>query len=57
VSSGLDAGLTSQLQRIENNVDSMAIEIERISEAQRYMVRLQSERAGQPALAPKQPAS
>lgn len=41
----VDPGLASQLQRIENTVDSMAIEIERISEAQRYMARLQTERA------------
>jgi hypothetical protein len=41
----LDPGITTQLQRIENTVDSMSIEIERISEAQRYMARLQTEHA------------
>ncbi|HEX5409988.1 MAG TPA: hypothetical protein VFW89_09495 [Gemmatimonadaceae bacterium] len=40
----LDAGLASQLQRIENTVDSMSVEIERISEAQRYMARLQTDK-------------
>jgi len=40
----LDAGLASQLQRSENTVDSMSVEIERISEAQRYMVRLQTDK-------------
>lgn len=40
----LDAGLADQLQRIEHTVDSMAIEVERISEAQRYMAKLQTER-------------
>jgi chaperonin GroEL (HSP60 family) len=40
----LDAGLVSQLQRIENTVDSMSVEIERISEAQRYMARLQTDK-------------
>ncbi len=48
----LDPGLSSQLQRIENTVDSMAIEIERISEAQRYMARLQTERAEPTSLPP-----
>lgn len=56
VSPALDSGLASQLQRIENSVDSMAIEIERISEAQRYMVRLQSDRAPAPALPTDRPA-
>ena len=56
VAPALDAGLASQLQRIENTVDAMAIEIERVSEAQRYMARLQTERA-EPALSPKQAAS
>jgi hypothetical protein len=40
----LDAGIAEQLQRIEHTVDSMSIEVERISEAQRYMARLQTER-------------
>lgn len=53
VAGPLDQGLTDQLKRIENSVDSMAIEIERISEAQRYMVRLQSDR-GAPAALPSQ---
>ncbi|HTL94818.1 MAG TPA: hypothetical protein VL157_04710 [Gemmatimonadaceae bacterium] len=50
VASPLDQGLTEQLKRIENSVDSMAIEIERISESQRYMVRLQSDRGASAAL-------
>lgn len=48
----LPAGLPDQLQRIEHTVEAMAIEIERISEAQRYMARLQTERA--PAAIPSQ---
>lgn len=51
----LDAGLSAQLQRIEQSVDAMAIEVERISEAQRYMARLQSER-GEAAPLPGQRA-
>lgn len=47
----LPPGLPDQLQRIEHTVDAMAIEIERISEAQRYMAKLQTER-GEPAAIP-----
>ena len=35
-------GMSEQLQRIEQAVDTMAIEIERISESQRFMAKLQS---------------
>lgn len=52
----VDPGLSAQLQRIENTVESMSIEIERISEAQRYMARLQSER-GEAAALPRHEAS
>ena len=38
----VDAGTAEQLQRIEQAVDAMAIEIERISESLRFMARLQS---------------
>jgi hypothetical protein len=41
----LDAGTMDQLQRIEQAVDAMAIEVERISESQRFMARLQNESA------------
>jgi hypothetical protein len=34
------------LDRLEQSVDAMALEVERIGEAQRFMVRLQEERAG-----------
>ena len=37
--------LSGQLQRIEQAVEAMAIEVERISESQRFMVKLQSETA------------
>ncbi len=57
VATPLDRSLGEQLQRIENSVDSMAIEIERISEAQRYMARLQSDRSASPALPPQHAAS
>jgi len=45
----LDAGTMEQLQRIEQAVDAMAIEVERISESQRFMARLQHD-AGSQAL-------
>lgn len=32
-----------QLRRIERGVDAMAVEVERISELQRFMARLQSQ--------------
>lgn len=38
------AGLAQQLERIESAVEVMAVEIERISEAQRFSARLLSER-------------
>lgn len=40
----LPADSSAQLQRIEQAVEAMAIEVERISEAQRYLTRLQNER-------------
>jgi hypothetical protein len=45
----LGSGVADQLQRIEQAVDAMSIEVERISEAQRYMARLESERHTEPA--------
>jgi hypothetical protein len=53
----LDPGIVSQLQRIENTVESMSIEIERISEAQRYMARLQTERNNEHASLPPRQAT
>jgi hypothetical protein len=49
----INPGVAEQLQRIEQAVDAMSIEVERISESQRFMARLQNsqttERAGLPA--------
>jgi hypothetical protein len=42
---GLDMGSAERLQRIEQAVDAMAIEIERISEGQRFTTRLLTARA------------
>ena len=35
-----DAGVAEQLQRIEQGVEAMAIEVERISESQRFLVKV-----------------
>jgi predicted ribosome quality control (RQC) complex YloA/Tae2 family protein len=37
----IDGGTSEQLMRIEQSVEAIAIEVERISEAQRYMARLE----------------
>lgn len=44
----LDSSSAERLQRIEQAVDAMAIEIERISEGQRFTTRLLSARADAP---------
>jgi hypothetical protein len=44
----LDAGSGERLQRIEQAIDAMAIEIERISEGQRFTTKLLSSRAEAP---------
>ena len=44
--------VTEQLQRIEQAVDAMAVEIERISESQRFIAKLQNEQAPERASLP-----
>jgi hypothetical protein len=44
------AGMQEQLQRIEQAVDAMSIEIERISESQRFLAKLQAGAAEPAAL-------
>lgn len=44
---GIDSSSADRLQRIEQAVDAMAIEIERISEGQRFTTKLLSARADQ----------
>jgi hypothetical protein len=41
--------VSEQLQRIEHTVEAMAIEVERISEAQRYLAKLHSAPISEPA--------
>jgi hypothetical protein len=40
-----------RLARLENGVDATAVEVERISEAQRFTARVLAERSGAPSLA------
>ncbi len=42
--------LQEQLAQLQQSVDSIAIEVERIAEAQRFMARLESERDARQAL-------
>jgi hypothetical protein len=48
-------GLTDRLERIEQTVEATAIEVERISEANRFMAKLLADRAepGRPLVKPE----
>ncbi|MDB4876900.1 MAG: hypothetical protein JWM41_3346 [Gemmatimonadetes bacterium] len=48
--------ISERLARLDGSVDTMAVEVERISEAQRFTARVLAERAAQPAL-PEKPRS
>lgn len=50
----MPADVSGRLERIEQAVDSIAIEVERISESQRYLTRLQTEQRALGA-APSEP--
>jgi hypothetical protein len=52
-SAALDSSVGVQLQRIEQAVEAMAIEIERISESQRFMAKLQNGSAQEHATLPE----
>ncbi len=47
--------VVARLERIENAVDSIAIEVERISEGQRFAAKLLAERVGGPATLQRPP--
>lgn len=53
-SSPVNSGVAGQLQRIEQAVDAISIEVERISESQRFMAKLQSGGADDRLAAPVQ---
>jgi hypothetical protein len=44
------ADITRQIGELQQSVDAIAVEVERIAEAQRFMARLESEREGRHAL-------
>jgi len=46
--------IDERLSRIENAIDAMAIEVERISEGQRFVTRLLSERADAKVALPRE---
>jgi hypothetical protein len=48
------SAINGRLERIEAAVDSIAVEVERISEAQRFSARLQSEQQHNRLSAPKE---
>ncbi|HVZ78900.1 MAG TPA: hypothetical protein VG818_13040 [Gemmatimonadaceae bacterium] len=50
----LPADLSGRIERMEQTLDAIAIEVERISEAQRYLTKLQTEQRaiGGPGAAP-----
>jgi hypothetical protein len=45
--------VAARLERIEQAVDAVAIEVERISEGQRFTTKLLSDRAGEPVPQPR----
>jgi hypothetical protein len=47
-SAAVPAAMQEQLQRIEQAVDAMSIEVERISESQRFLAKLQSGASAEP---------
>ena len=44
--------VTARLERMEQAIDSIAVEVERISEGQRFTTKLLSERAATPSAGP-----
>jgi hypothetical protein len=48
----LPPDLVARLERMEQAIDSIAIEVERISEGQRFTTKLLSDRAGSPGAIP-----
>jgi hypothetical protein len=49
------SGVEDRLARIEHAVDAIAIEMERVSEGQRFTTKLLSDRHGQPPHSPESP--
>jgi hypothetical protein len=49
------AEIADRLGRLDTSIDAMAVEVERISEAQRFTAKVLTERAAAPALPDKRP--
>lgn len=56
VTSGLNPEIEARLTRIERAVETTAVEVERIAEAQRFTSRLLAERQSPQSLVPGRPA-
>jgi hypothetical protein len=54
VSSAVPGDVAERLERIERAVEAVALEVERISEGQRFVTKLMSERVEPPRLPPVQ---
>ncbi len=50
----LDTAMADRMQRLEEGIDTIAIEVERISEGQRFVTRLLSEREKQQTALPRE---
>jgi len=48
----ISPAVSEQLRRIEQAVDAMSVEVERISESQRYLTKLQTAQLGEPSTLP-----
>ena len=57
VAAALPTESGERLERIEQAMDAIAIEVERVSEGQRFVTRLLSERAPAIGAAPAQPVA
>ena len=50
IASAVPTEVTARLERMEQAIDSIAIEIERISEGQRFTTKLLADRSAQPGM-------
>ena len=50
VTPSADPALTDRLERMERAIDTIAVEIERVSEAQRFVTKVLAERKAPPAV-------
>ena len=50
----LDTAMADRMQRLEEGIDTIAIEVERISEGQRFVTRLLSDREKQATALPRE---